>query len=150
MRSGLNCLPEGALKWRASYTVGGGIGQSRICMFFLRKPISEKCRHPYGPTEYGWKRRSIKYICCNSRARGELMADQYDVIIIGAGGRLYGGSESGRLRNECGLNRKGRAGRGACVNTGCVPAKAMLQASAVYGDLKHASRFGISVDSCWI
>ncbi len=24
------------------YTIGGGIGQSRICMFFLRKPISEK------------------------------------------------------------------------------------------------------------
>ena len=40
-----------------------------VCSSF-EKPISEKCRHPYGPTEYGWKRRSIKYICCNSRARG--------------------------------------------------------------------------------
>ena len=30
------------------YTIGGGIGQSRLCMYFLRKAHMEKFRRPYG------------------------------------------------------------------------------------------------------
>ena len=75
------------------------------------------------------------------------MADQYDVIIIGAGpGGYTAAARAAGFGMNVALIEKGELG-GACVNTGCVPAKAMLQASAVYGDLKHASRFGISVDS---
>ena len=32
-----NYIPQNAFKWRIPYTIGGGIGQSRICMYLLRK-----------------------------------------------------------------------------------------------------------------
>lgn len=75
------------------------------------------------------------------------MTDQYDVIIIGAGpGGYTAAAKAAGFGMSVALIEQEELG-GVCVNTGCVPAKAMLQASAVYGDLKHASRFGISVDS---
>lgn len=45
------------LEDRLPLSIGGGIGQSRLCMFFLKKPISEKYRPPSGP--------KIKSNCAN-------------------------------------------------------------------------------------
>lgn len=73
------------------------------------------------------------------------MSELYDLIIIGAGpGGYTAASTAASFGMSVALIEKGELG-GACVNTGCVPAKAMLQASAVYEDLKKASSFGISV-----
>ena len=56
------------------------------------------------------------------------MADQYDVIIIGAGpGGYTAAARAAGFGMNVALIEKGELG-GACVNTGCVPAKAMLQA----------------------
>ena len=73
------------------------------------------------------------------------MSELYDLIIIGAGpGGYTAASTASSFGMKVALIEKGELG-GACVNTGCVPAKAMLQASAVFEDLKKASSFGISV-----
>lgn len=75
------------------------------------------------------------------------MREQYDVIIVGAGpGGYTAAARAAGFGMDVALIEKEELG-GACVNTGCVPAKAMLLASAVYCDLKQASRFGISVES---
>ena len=74
------------------------------------------------------------------------MTDQYDLIIIGAGpGGYTAAARAAGFGMKTALIEKGELG-GACVNTGCIPAKAMLQATAVYKDLKQAARFGITVD----
>ena len=36
-----------------------------------------------------------------------------------------------------------RAG-GTCLNSGCIPAKAMIHASSLYREMQEAERFGIS------
>ena len=75
------------------------------------------------------------------------MSEQYDLIIIGAGpGGYTAAARAAGFGLKTALIEKGELG-GACVNTGCIPAKAMLQAPAVYGDLQHASRFGLKVDN---
>ncbi len=74
------------------------------------------------------------------------MRDPYDLIIIGAGpGGYTAAARAAGFGMRTALIEKGELG-GACVNTGCIPAKAMLQATAVYKDLKQAARFGITVD----
>jgi len=74
------------------------------------------------------------------------MTNQYDLIIIGAGpGGYTAAAKAAGYGMKTALIEKGELG-GACVNTGCIPAKAMLQAAAVYGDLKKAASFGITVD----
>ncbi len=72
------------------------------------------------------------------------MADHiYDLIIIGAGtGGIYGSAACGGDGDGCSPDREKALG-GSCVNTGCIPAKALLQATAVYRDMLKAFRFGI-------
>ncbi len=73
--------------------------------------------------------------------------EQYDLIIIGAGpGGYTAAARAAGFGMKTALIEKGELG-GACVNTGCVPAKALLQATAVYRDMLQASRFGIIADN---
>lgn len=73
------------------------------------------------------------------------MAELYDLVIIGAGpGGYTAAAKAAAFGMKVALIEKEELG-GACVNTGCVPAKAMLQASMVYEDLKQAGDFGIAV-----
>mgnify|MGYP000040094654 CR=1 FL=1 len=72
------------------------------------------------------------------------MADHiYDLIIIGAGPAGYTAAlRAASMGMDAVLIEKKALG-GSCVNTGCIPAKALLQATAVYRDMLKAFRFGI-------
>jgi pyruvate/2-oxoglutarate dehydrogenase complex dihydrolipoamide dehydrogenase (E3) component len=68
----------------------------------------------------------------------------YDLIILGGGSA---GIVSGVVAGSSGLRtlliEKERLG-GECLNTGCVPSKALLQAAQVAHQIRTAERFGIS------
>ena len=57
-------------------------------------------------------------------------------------GGIYGSAACGGDGDGCSPDREKALG-GSCVNTGCIPAKALLQATAVYRDMLKAFRFGI-------
>jgi pyruvate/2-oxoglutarate dehydrogenase complex dihydrolipoamide dehydrogenase (E3) component len=68
----------------------------------------------------------------------------YDLIILGGGSA---GIVSGVVAGSSGLRtlliEKNRLG-GECLNTGCVPSKALLQAAQVAHQIRTAERFGIT------
>ena len=69
--------------------------------------------------------------------------DRYDVIVIGAGAAgltAAGGCALYGLRVA--LIERGRMG-GECLNTGCVPSKALLAAAAAAHAVRDGARFGI-------
>ncbi|MBP3926582.1 MAG: dihydrolipoyl dehydrogenase [Clostridium sp.] len=75
------------------------------------------------------------------------MPEQYDLIIIGGGpGGYTAASRAAFFGMKTALIEKEELG-GACVNTGCIPAKAILQATSVYRDVLQASRFGIKASN---
>lgn len=72
--------------------------------------------------------------------------DRYDVVVIGAGAAgltASGGCALYGLRTA--LIERGRMG-GECLNTGCVPSKALLAAAAASHGVRQAGRFGISAE----
>lgn len=74
------------------------------------------------------------------------MTEQYDLIIIGAGPAGYtAAARAAGYGMRTTLIERRELG-GACVNTGCIPAKALLQATAVYRDMTKAAHFGILVE----
>ena len=71
------------------------------------------------------------------------MSDQFDLVVIGGGpggysAALYGASAGLKVA----LIEKDALG-GTCLNRGCIPAKAFLEAAAVKRHVDHASDFGI-------
>ncbi len=69
--------------------------------------------------------------------------DRHDVLVIGAGAAgltAAGGCALYGLRTA--LIERGRMG-GECLNTGCVPSKALLAAAAAAQGVRDAGRFGI-------
>lgn len=74
------------------------------------------------------------------------MADQYDLIIIGAGPAGYTAAlKAAGFGMRVAVIEKEELG-GVCLNTGCIPAKALLYASSFYGELKQAGKFGVRVE----
>ena len=72
------------------------------------------------------------------------MADHiYDLIIIDAGPAGYTAALRAAAMGMDAVLIEKKALGGSCVNTGCIPAKALLQATAVYRDMLKAFRFGI-------
>ena len=72
------------------------------------------------------------------------MASDYDVIVIGAGAAgltVAGGCARFGLRTA--LIERGRMG-GDCLNSGCVPSKALLAAAGRAHAMRDAGRFGLS------
>ncbi len=67
------------------------------------------------------------------------MADTFDLVVIGAG---PGGYECAIKAAQLGLNvacvEKNETLGGTCLNIGCIPSKAMLHASELFADAKHA------------
>lgn len=67
-----------------------------------------------------------------------------DLCIIGAGsGGLSVAAGAAQLGRKVVLIEKGEMG-GDCLNTGCVPSKALIAAAACAQEMREASRFGIS------
>ena len=74
------------------------------------------------------------------------MAEQYDLIIIGAGPAGYTAAiKAAGFGMRVAVIEKERLG-GVGLNTGCIPAKALLYASSFYSQVQHAGIFGVRVE----
>jgi dihydrolipoamide dehydrogenase len=67
-----------------------------------------------------------------------------DLVIIGSGpGGYVAAIRAAQLGQQVTLIEKNVIG-GTCLNVGCVPSKALLQAGHAYLSLKHAAKYGIT------
>ena len=67
----------------------------------------------------------------------------FDIVIIGAGAAgLSVAAGAAQLGASVALIERGLMG-GDCLNTGCVPSKALLAASRAMREVRQAARFGI-------
>ena len=71
---------------------------------------------------------------------------KYDIVIIGSGpGGYVAAIRAAQLGMKVGIVERSELG-GICLNWGCIPTKALLKSAEVFGYLKHAGEYGISVD----
>ncbi|MGB0388527.1 MAG: mercuric reductase [Ardenticatenaceae bacterium] len=71
--------------------------------------------------------------------------DKYNLIVIGGGSAgLVAAAGAAGLGAKVALIERYLLG-GDCLNTGCVPSKAVIRASRVVSEIKNAHRFGIEV-----
>jgi dihydrolipoamide dehydrogenase len=75
------------------------------------------------------------------------MADQFDVTIIGSGpGGYVAAIRAAQLGMRVAVVEKMATFGGTCLNIGCIPSKALLQASELYEEAQHSFvNFGIDV-----
>jgi dihydrolipoamide dehydrogenase len=72
---------------------------------------------------------------------------KYDLIVIGSGpGGYVAAIRASQLGKKVAVVEKESIG-GICLNWGCIPTKALLKSAQVFDYLKHASDYGIKVDS---
>ncbi|HKN93869.1 MAG TPA: FAD-dependent oxidoreductase, partial [Thermoleophilaceae bacterium] len=70
---------------------------------------------------------------------------KYDCIVIGSGpGGYVTAIRAAQLGMKTAVVEKDRIG-GRCLNYACIPAKAVLRAAEVWGEVGHAKNFGINV-----
>lgn len=75
--------------------------------------------------------------------RSERLPHSHDVIVIGAGaGGLTAAGGCAMLGLKVALIERGAMG-GDCLNTGCVPSKALIAAAHTVHVARHADRFGV-------
>jgi dihydrolipoamide dehydrogenase len=75
------------------------------------------------------------------------VAIESDVAIIGGGvGGYVGAIRAAQLGARVVLIEKDHLG-GTCLNRGCIPSKALLDAARRYEDLQHAEEFGLKAES---
>jgi dihydrolipoamide dehydrogenase len=74
------------------------------------------------------------------------MADtSFDIVIVGGGpGGYVAAIRAAQLGLKTAVVEREHMG-GICLNWGCIPTKALLRTSEVYGLIKHADSFGLSV-----
>ena len=74
------------------------------------------------------------------------MADtSFDIVILGGGpGGYVAAIRAAQLGMKTAVVEREHMG-GICLNWGCIPTKALLRTSEVYGLIKHADSFGLSV-----
>ena len=71
------------------------------------------------------------------------MADQYDVIIIGAGpGGYVAAIRAAQLGLKTAIVEREHLG-GICLNWGCIPTKALLRSAEIFRNLEMAREFGL-------
>ncbi|HEY7536181.1 MAG TPA: NAD(P)/FAD-dependent oxidoreductase [Thermodesulfobacteriota bacterium] len=73
---------------------------------------------------------------------------EYDIIVIGAGS---GGLNIAGFMNRAGfkvllIDKSDRSIGGDCLNTGCVPSKALIHVARLLKNAKEANRFGLTVN----
>jgi dihydrolipoamide dehydrogenase len=75
-----------------------------------------------------------------------MMAEQYDVCVIGAGpGGYVAALRASQLGACVALIEEGEVG-GVCLNVGCIPTKALLRSAEVYDTVRGAQEFGVLVE----
>src|SRR6478752_2806205 len=74
------------------------------------------------------------------------MAEQgFDLIVLGGGpGGYVAAIRAAQLGMKTAVVERENMG-GICLNWGCIPTKALLRTSEVYGLIKHADAYGLSV-----
>ncbi|HNQ51141.1 MAG TPA: dihydrolipoyl dehydrogenase [Candidatus Omnitrophota bacterium] len=71
----------------------------------------------------------------------------YDLVVIGAGWAGISACMEARSRGmKCALIEKGALG-GTCLNTGCIPTKALIQSAKIFSTAKKAASFGVSLQA---
>ena len=72
---------------------------------------------------------------------------KYDIIVLGSGpGGYVTAIRASQLGFKVAVVEKENLG-GICLNWGCIPTKALLKSAQVFDYLKHASDYGLIVDS---
>ena len=75
------------------------------------------------------------------------MAEQFDVVIIGAGpGGYVTAIRAAQLGFKTAIVEREHLG-GICLNWGCIPTKALLRSAEIYHYMKHAKNYGLSADN---
>ncbi len=71
----------------------------------------------------------------------------FDIIIIGAGpGGYVAAIRAAQLGLRTAVVERRHLG-GICLNWGCIPTKALLRSAEIYGHLRHAKDYGLSVEA---
>ena len=74
------------------------------------------------------------------------MAQQFDLIVIGAGpGGYVAAIRAAQLGQKVACIERENLG-GICLNWGCIPTKAMLRSSEVFHLMHRAKEFGLKCD----
>lgn len=74
------------------------------------------------------------------------MADQYDLIVIGAGpGGYIAAIRASQLGMKVAIVEREHMA-GICSNWGCIPTKALLRSAEVYGHIAHAGSYGLKAE----
>jgi dihydrolipoamide dehydrogenase len=78
------------------------------------------------------------------------MADEeirVEALVIGAGpGGYVAGIRLGQLKKKALVIEKDKPG-GICLNVGCIPSKALINASKIYDKVRHGAEIGILADN---
>src|SRR5918992_4495063 len=75
-----------------------------------------------------------------------VMADTYDVIVIGAGpGGYVTAIRAAQLGFKTAVVDREHLG-GICLNWGCIPTKALLRSAEIYHYMEHAKDYGLSAE----
>jgi pyruvate/2-oxoglutarate dehydrogenase complex dihydrolipoamide dehydrogenase (E3) component len=81
-----------------------------------------------------------------SEARGEGM---YNVVVIGAGtAGLVTAAGTAGLGGRVALIERDQMG-GDCLNTGCVPSKALISSARIVQQIREARRWGLEEQEPW-
>jgi len=72
-------------------------------------------------------------------------ANRYNLVIVGAGpAGLLTALKAAKVGAKVALIEQDRFG-GACFNVGCIPSKAIIRTSRLYGEMRNAENFGAQV-----
>ena len=73
------------------------------------------------------------------------MADNYDMVVIGSGpGGYVAAIRAAQVGMKTAVVERAPMLGGRCLNEACIPAKAMLRAADVLGEVRDGAEFGIS------